>query len=72
MGTRSRLALLVLTGILGSTPIGRLPGWNGTPAKPATCPDDGAESIEKSGNQYWCRICESWFTPRETAEPGES
>lgn len=72
MGTRSRLTLLMLTGILGSTPISRPPGWNGTPAKPATCPDCCTKSIEKSGNLYWCRSCETWFTPRKTAGHGES
>jgi hypothetical protein len=72
MGIRSRLTLLMLTGLLGTTPPSRPPGFNGNPVEPAACPTCCTTSMKKSGNRYWCRICEIWFTPRKTAGPGES
>jgi hypothetical protein len=71
MRTRSRLRLLMLTAILDNQPPYRPPGFLGTPAKPAACNQCGKKSIRKSGNQYWCRNCNKWFTPGNSANPGK-
>lgn len=62
MGTRSRLALLMVIGVLGSTPPARPPGFNGGPTSVAKCPQCGRESTRKSGTRYQCRI-HGWFVP---------
>ncbi len=72
MGIRSRLTLLMFTGILGKGPPVVVPGFNMTPAEPATCPKCGKKSTAKVGNRYRCRDCGHWFTPGETANSGES
>ena len=72
MGTASRLALLMLTAILGfAYAPGPPPGDEPTePVETAVHSVCGTKSSTQSGNRYWCRVCELWFTPDETVTPG--
>ena len=70
MGTRFRLALLMLTAILANVPPSRPPG-SGTGESDdhvdlAVC-RCGAETIDREGSYYYCATCDEWFTPEETA-----
>jgi hypothetical protein len=68
MRTVSRLALLMLTAILGAYPPGDPPG-NGSADSVETAVHSacGTKSGMKEGNRYWCRLCEIWFFPDEIA-----
>lgn len=67
MGAGLRLALLMRTAILGSTPPNTVPGWSGKPQPRKKCPVCGTKSDEKSGELYWCEDCGKWFRPPMTA-----
>jgi hypothetical protein len=68
MRTVSRLALLMLTAILGVYPPGNPPGSGSADSvETAVHLACGTKSGVKEGNRYWCRLCEIWFSPDETA-----
>ena len=66
MGTGSRLGLLILTAILGGNiPPYRPPGapLPGDDFETATCPVCGSESDVKSGDRFYCEVCDKYFRP---------
>jgi hypothetical protein len=69
MGPCSRLTLLILSAILGSTPPNRSPGSNDKPTGVATCSKCDTRTTDKLGKRFWCGTCEEWFVPRNTAKP---
>ena len=70
MGTGSRLSLLMLTAILGVYPPSNPPGsGSAASVEPAVHSACGRKSAVKEGKRYWCRLCETWFLPDETATP---
>jgi hypothetical protein len=64
MGAGLRLALLIRTAILGSTPPSRPPGWSRKLADTKKCPTCGTLSDVKDKKRHWCEICRKWFRPR--------
>jgi hypothetical protein len=71
MGRGSRLALLMLTATVAVYPPSDPPGDGPMgPVETAVHSACGRKSASKSGNRYWCRVCEIWFTPDKTARPG--
>jgi hypothetical protein len=64
MGTRTRLALLLLIAVLGDRdPIKRPPGLSPQGAiAVAKCPR-GHKCDGKPGGLYWCEIDAKWFDP---------
>ena len=73
MGTRSRLLLMMVIGVLGETPPGRPPGFSSMLADVAECPTCGTESTRRENNRYWCRTHGSYDAPpAPPAEPEQT
>lgn len=70
MGVRSRLALVLLTTILGggSAPI-TPPGDEAGSKEKAKCPYCPNEHSGSVGGRFYCDEKDKLFTPGETAEP---
>lgn len=68
MGTRARLALLILAGIIGEYPPGPPPGNEGYSGDEGVCPTCKDKSTDKTGDYFFCADCENWF-PAEAAAP---
>lgn len=70
MGIRLRLALVLLTTILGDgIPLGPPPGDGPGDQDVAVCPYCHRKHAGKAGAPFYCEEYDKWFTPGEPVEP---